>query len=147
MKQLLVSLSACLILMMGMPLSAQTYSMNDLVNREWKLFDDVFFDVYDMSIVMTPTQFSTTFNFKESGDQISGGDPFYLSVEKPTVYDPEMVGQATNGKYIVLDTSHTRSDGTVKPGEFMVFEITKLTSTELYLKGESGHTRKYRIKP
>ena len=132
--------------MMGMPLSAQTYSMDDLVNREWKLFDDEFLSVYDLTVMMTPTQLSTTYTLKHDGHQVSGSDLFYLSVEKPTEFDSNMVGNSISGKYIVLDMSHSRSDGTVMPGDFLVVEITKLTSTELYLKAESGHTRKYRIK-
>lgn len=72
--------------------------------------------------------------------------PYYLLSYVPMQFDNSFVGKSSSGKYLIMDCSHTPSDGTVNEGAFIVLEIVKLNATEMYLKGDTGYMRKYKPK-
>lgn len=71
--------------------------------------------------------------FKFEGKEVEARSPYYLSDEVNWMFNEQKVGCTENGKYIIVNENR-KNPKTGPYKEVIIYEILKLTETELQLK-------------
>lgn len=126
MKRIIIAL---IVLVFTCDIFAQEVNLSSLKGSRWELSYPDYSVFRFTTFEFTNTQIKETVYYKTSKKTHIITNDFYLSNNKTNIFNKQMVGKCSHGKYIIHNTCES---------EAIVYEVIKVDEDKLLLKNRLG---------